>query len=248
MSKSGKGLVEFAKNRIGTPYFYGAKMQILTEEKMQSLHKQYPSNVTLAYMALARLKKQVGKINTDCSGLIGAYREKQIGSSQLYQQAKARLAVKDYKKWANGVVCWRKGHVGVFFHNGADCFVIEAKGINYGTVLSVFDPSKWTYGLTFSDMSYDYNDTAEYSTRRINPFPKPNRTHKKGCKGEDVKWLQFELCEAGFEWDIMSHGGIDGDFGATTLKCVKAFQKEEAGNLVVDGIVGLLTRSALEER
>ena len=243
--KSGKGLVEFAKGKIGTPYFYGAKMQILTEEKMQSLHKQYPSNVTLAYMALARLKKQVGKINTDCSGLIGAFREKQIGSSQLYQTASVRLAVKDYKKWANGVVCWRKGHVGVFFHNGTDCFVIEAKGINYGTVLSEFDPSKWSAGLCFVDLEYDFTDTAEHSYRQINSYPEPTRTLKKGMRGEDVKWLQWELCEAGFEADIMAHGGIDGDFGKTTLKCVKAFQKD--AGLTVDGIVGLLTRCALKE-
>lgn len=246
MGKTGKGLVEYAKSKIGTPYFYGSKMNVLTEEKMQALHKQYPSTVTLAYMALARLKKQVGKINTDCSGLISAYRGKQIGSSQLYQTG-TRLNLKDYMKWANGVVCWRKGHVGVFFHEGTECFVIEAKGINYGTVRSKFDVSKWTCGLTFSDMTYDYTDTAEHSSHELNPYIEPGRTLKKGCKGEDVKWVQFELCEAGFEKEIMSHGGIDGDFGSTTTKCVKAFQKD-CGNLTVDGVVGLLTRCALKER
>lgn len=247
--KTGIGLVDYAKGKVGTPYFYGSKMQVLTEDYMQKMHKQYPSVVTLPYMAKARLKKQVGVVNVDCSGLIGAYRGKQIGSYQLYQQAYARLPISDWKHFANGVVLWRSGHVGVFWRdlNGV-CSVIEAKGINYGVVVSAFDPTKWSYGLTFSDMEYvyDVNIICDATWREVNPYTKPTRVLKKGCTGDDVRWLQFELEQAGFKEYLEKHGGIDGKFGNATLKCVKEFQK--SCKLEVDGHVGNLTRTALEQQ
>ena len=242
--KTGNGLVAYAKEHIGTPYFYGAKMKILTEAYMQNMHDLYPSTVTKLYMALARAKGLVGRVCVDCSGLIGAYREKQIGSSQLYSTAKARLNINDYQKFANGVVLWRKGHVGVFFSVDGNHYVIEAKGINYGTVLSNFRAKDWTCGLTFADMLYEYGETAEHTAKEPNPYVEPNRTLKKGDKGEMVKWVQWELCEAGYKADLMKAGGIDGDFGKATEKAVKAFQK--SCKIGVDGIVGNITRAYLK--
>lgn len=242
--KTGNGLVTYAKSKIGTPYFYGCKMKPLTEAYMQNMHSLYPSTVTSLYMAKARLKGMVGKVCTDCSGLIGGYRDKQIGSAQLYSTAKARLNINDYSKFANGVVLWRKGHVGVFFSVDGNHYVIEAKGINYGTVLSNFRAKDWTCGLTFSDIIYEYGETAEHSAKEPNPYVEPNRTLKKGDKGEMVKWVQWELCEAGYKADLMKAGGIDGDFGKATEKAVKDFQK--SCKITVDGIVGSVTRSYLK--
>jgi peptidoglycan hydrolase-like protein with peptidoglycan-binding domain len=51
------------------------------------------------------------------------------------------------------------------------------------------------------------------------------------------KWLQWELNAHGFECDI------DGSFGPTTLKQLKAFQ--EANGLEPDGSCGPATRKAL---
>ena len=70
--KTGSGMVEYARGRLGTPYFYGAKIPEgnLTEKKMSTMHAMYPKVVTNAYMAKARRKGQVGKVNVDCSGLI----------------------------------------------------------------------------------------------------------------------------------------------------------------------------------
>lgn len=242
--KTGNGLVAYAKSKIGTPYFYGCKMKPLTEAYMRQMHELYPSTVTTLYMAKARLKGMVGKVCTDCSGLIGGYRDKQIGSAQLYSTAKARLNINDYQKFANGVVLWRKGHVGVFFSVNGFPYVIEAKGINYGTVISNFKAKDWTCGLTFSDIIYEYGETAEHSHQEPNPYIEPNRTLKKGDKGEMVKWVQWELCEAGYKNDLMKAGGIDGDFGKATEKAVKAFQK--SCKITVDGIVGSITRAYLK--
>lgn len=240
MKKTGIGLVDYARSKVGTPYFYGSKMTVLTETFMAQMHKMYPSVVTLIYMAKARSKGQVGKVCTDCSGLIGGYRGKQIGSAQLYQTAYTRLPINEWEHFANGVVLWRSGHVGVFFWDGNTPKVVEAKGINYGTVISDFDKNKWTNGLTFSDIEYVYevNLAGQSTWKQANPYDAPTRTLYKGCKGEDVRWLQFELNEAGYKLDT------DGSFGSKTLKAVKAYQA--SCKLVVDGRVGPATRAALK--
>ena len=233
-------LVTYAKGKVGTPYFYGSKMKVLTELFMAQMHKQYPSTVTNSYMNKARKKGQVGKICVDCSGLIGAFREKQIGSYQLYQTAYTRLPINEHEHFAQGVVLWRKGHVGVFYREGSAEYVIEAKGINYGVVVSDFKAKDWSYGLTFSDMEYVYevNLSTQSTWRQPNPYPTPTRTLYKGCKGDDVKWLQFELNEAGFKLEI------DGSFGSKTEKAVAEYQK--SCKLAVDKRVGPETRKALK--
>lgn len=72
-----------------------------------------------------------------------------------------------------------------------------------------------------------------------NPYAMPKRgsVQKKGAKGENVYWIQFELRDSGY--DI----AIDGDFGTKTLEAVKAFQKRYG--LLVDGHVGNDTRDML---
>ena len=56
-------------------------------------------------------------------------------------------------------------------------------------------------------------------------------------KGNEVKWLQWELNQKGYGLDI------DGKFGNNTKKAVLHYQK--AHGLVQDGIVGSATRYSL---
>lgn len=251
-------LVDFVKQRIGTPYFYGSKGSTLTESYMETMHKRYPKVVTVPYMLKARLKKIVGKVCVDCSGLIYMYTRKNYGSAQLYQKAYTRLPISEYKKFADGVVVWREGHVGVFYSKNGSYFVIEAKGIDYGTVCSDFDPKKWTCGLTFDWMSYIYNEnlSPQSTWRGINPYKEPTLyiTSKSIAKkkkftsyfseGEGVKWVQWELCQAGYEEIIKKAGGIDGVFGSATEKALIAFQK--SCKIDADGICGSVTRKYLK--
>lgn len=80
-----------------------------------------------------------------------------------------------------------------------------------------------------------------------NPYPTPTVNVKKGSKGNNVKWVQWELKRLGYD---LGKYGIDGDFGNATDKAVRAFQKKhKAPNgvaLTVDGIVGKNTRAALK--
>ena len=232
---TGTELAYYAKSKLGTPYFYGTKMNKLTEARMLSLHSLYPQTVSNSYMAKARRQGQVNKINTDCSGLIYGYTGRMLGSAQLYSTAKARLNIDEYNKFAKGVVLWREGHVGVYIGDGK---VVEAKGINYGVVETDIKTGKWKCGLTFDYLEYDYGDKVNnISTRQNNPYPEPTKTLGKGCKGDDVKWLQFELCACGYKLTI------DGSFGNKTLSALKSFQ--QSAKLVVDGKCGPKTRKAL---
>lgn len=239
MGLTGQALAAYAAGKKGTPYFYGSKMKVLTENFMQQMHKSYPNTVTNDYMDKAREKKQVGKVCVDCSGLISAYTGKLLGSAQLYQQAYTRLAMSTYKSWANGVVVWKSGHVGVFFKENDRFFVAEAKGIDDGTIISVFDSGKWSNGLTFSWLNYAYTDNVvnEATWKGTNPYPVPTEAVCQGSSGEAAKWLQWELMEAGYAIDI------DGDFGPETEEAIRAFQA--SCQIKADGKAGPETKKYL---
>lgn len=59
-----------------------------------------------------------------------------------------------------------------------------------------------------------------------NPFEVPTETLRKGAKGDDVKWLQFELIKLGFLPLISASGkcNVDGVYGSNTEGAVRAFQ------------------------
>ena len=72
------------------------------------------------------------------------------------------------------------------------------------------------------------------------PYKKTERMLRKGCRGEDVKWLQWQLINLGY---YCGAAGIDGDFGNGTYKGVETYQI--AYGLDVDGIVGPQTIQSL---
>lgn len=230
-------LADYAISKQGTPYFYGAKMEPLTRDKMNRLHALYPNIVTDTYLVIAEQQSQIGKINVDCSGLIGAFRGKQIGSSQLYSSAYKRLPISQVNDFARGTVLWKQGHVGVYIGDG---MCVEAKGIRYGTVKTPVKNTKWLYGLTFGDMEYMYHTKVDGTSRTKNPFAEPALLIRKGSRGEGVMWLQYELNESGYGLTV------DGVFGDKTLAAVLEFQ--QSCKIEVDGIVGKQTRNALKMR
>lgn len=261
---TGQGLADFAERRIGTPYFYGAKIShgILTEAFMQKLHEKLPDLVTNDYMEQAKQQGQVGKINTDCSGLIGAYLGVELSSAQMYAVADQRVMLSGVYTWLPvGTVLWKPGHVGVYIgRRDGEFWCVEAKGIAYGTIRSNITDNDWQYGLLFPWISYDmenrmsepiteksyftrksvkmfqedYTDTIseKFSITRKgeNPYlcpwawimqPEEAAKHpavKKITHGEGVRWLQWELCEAGYPISV------DGIFGSETKIALQKFQ------------------------
>ena len=78
------------------------------------------------------------------------------------------------------------------------------------------------------------------ATTNSNPYLEPTRNISRGAKGEDVKWVQYALQSKGYD---VGKAGIDGICGNDTLAAIKRFQSDTG--LVVDGIVGKLTKAKL---
>lgn len=109
----------------------------------------------------------------------------------------------------------------------ADAILLYNKG--GGKVLpGLVRRRKWEHDLFLSD---------GIEKKTGNPYMAPQKNLRMGSKGNDVRWLQYELTQAGY--GII----IDGIFGSKTDKCVRDFQIQNG--LQADGIVGPLTRAAL---
>ena len=63
-----------------------------------------------------------------------------------------------------------------------------------------------------------------------NPYTEPIRTIKKGCVGDDVKWVQWYLNKLGYGLSV------DGDCGPLTVSAIKSFQTN--AGIEVDGLCG----------
>lgn len=71
-----------------------------------------------------------------------------------------------------------------------------------------------------------------------NPYPEPTKNIKLNSKGNDVRWLQYELNQHGYKLIV------DGIAGNLTIGALMDYQKKN--NLVPDGICGALTRASLK--
>lgn len=255
--------VEFIQSKLKTPYVYGAKGHYgaFTQKYCNWLAANYPSVFTTSYLTKIAKNGYVGKTCTDCSGLVCWPWEsaKEYGSSQLYSKAYTRLNISKLDDFAVGTTLYKSGHVGVYAgkDKSGNPICIEAKGIDYGTISGIIsNPKRWSCGLTYSFMEYDIDkpisgDDVSYKDESKNPYTTPIVTLRKGNTGNGVKWLQWELREAGFNY-AFKYGGksykavaIDGDFGDITYAAVQAFQS--SCKISVDGIVGSITRKYLTD-
>jgi hypothetical protein len=248
MSKklSGKELSVFALSKLGVPYVYGAKglYGTFTKSQLDGLARSYPNMFTSSYIAKAN--KFIGKVCTDCSGLISWFTGKNIGSAQMYSTATKRGLIKDVTKAPIGAVLWKTGHVGVKVD---ETYCVEAKGINFGTIKSKISDTKWTHWLLFEDiLTYEEVKTPVVTTTKPkNPYKEPLVFIRKNMTGESVKWLQWELVEAGYTKVKVGLATktltIDGEFGSITDTALRLFQ--QSSKLIIDGICGKKTIAAL---
>jgi len=71
-----------------------------------------------------------------------------------------------------------------------------------------------------------------------NPYSMPTKNVRIGSRGNDVRWVQYELTRNGY--GIV----VDGIFGPKTDKCVRDLQLQH--HIQVDGVVGPQTREVLK--
>ena len=106
--------------------------------------------------------------------------------------------------------------------------------------------SSWynvTYGGKTGYCSASYITTVSATSTKLvsqNPYSAPTRTLKRGCSGNDVKWLQWMLVKLNV---APPPGSIDGSFGPSVYKSVVAWQK--ANGLSADGSFGPASRAKM---
>lgn len=128
---------------------------------------------------------------------------------------------------------------------GDTVYIIEAKGVMYGVVETVYNKdSAWNaWGLMTK--YFDYNKPKnELNTEVANVDVVVERKNvlNYGANGNDVKELQEDLVSLGYE---LPKFGVDGDYGKETEEAVKEFQSEHGINAT--GIADTETLAAIDK-
>ena len=154
----------------------------------------------------------------------------------------------DFSKIEIGEAVWCKGHIGVYIGNGlaVECTPAWKNCVQITAVKNIgaksgYNVRKWTKHGKIPYVEYDVTSDSEVkmestTTKNEEVCTVELAVLKKSAKGNTVKSLQTLLIGYGYS---CGKYGADGDFGASTLKAVKAYQK--ANGLVVDGEVGPAT-------
>lgn len=187
MSLTGHGLANFGLSKIGTPYVYGMKGQVLTKAKFIELQKMYG----VSYVWNSDSKK-IGKVCCDCSGLISWYTNKMLGSSQLYADAVKRQSISTIDEAPIGATVWKQGHVGIFigYENGVPMYVAE-DGSAYGCRKNKLSNAKFTHWLLQSYITYDMS-----TSKKNKDTAKPSIKYKGHCEnlGDTSVVKDGEVC------------------------------------------------------
>jgi hypothetical protein len=148
MAKTAKGLADYARSKIGTPYIYGAKMEVLTEAKYNALKKLYGDLVWDSD------RSKIGKVCVDCSGLISVFTGVVRGSAQYKESAKTVYPIVTVSTAPVGALVWKSGHIGVYVGDGK---YIAADGSAYG-VREARLPASFTHWFLCADLEYAVPD------------------------------------------------------------------------------------------
>lgn len=237
-------------------YLYGGKGQPYTSSLVNTMAKQYPSVFTSALKALALEDADKGYTAIDCSGFVcKVLGISNMGSSQLRQTAVKRLPVKK-ENARPGMALWRNGHIA---YVGEDLKIYEAASTKSDLTCKTWEnrSSAFTELLVVKGSALESTYTSK-TPQKKNPYTKPNvnvclvSTAKRAniksyiSKGNMVKWVQFELNEAGCVGKDKEPLNIDGVFGSNSDFALRSFQS--SCKITVDGICGPTTIKYLETR
>lgn len=146
MSKTVQGLIEFCKSKIGTPYVYGAKGQVMSVAAINSLRNRYGSNAVWWSDS-----NKAGQVCVDCSGLISWYTGIIRGSWQYKSSAKEVISIHQRTNAHIGWAVWMNGHIGVYL--GDDTY-IAADGSAHGVRIAKLSQNRFTHLLKLCDIDY----------------------------------------------------------------------------------------------
>lgn len=211
---------------------YGKEMHDLYPETMD--YPAYWCDSTVDWC----FQKAYGVSNA--KGLLGGkFDDYTVNSAQLYKNKnayyKSNPQIGDQIFFNNGKrIC----HTGLVY-KVENCKVYTAEGntsSKNGVVANGGCVALKSYSLNYARIDGygrpNYSDKEEIK-EVSNPYTKPTVTLRKGSKGDQVKWLQFELNKHGYKLIV------DGDYGNATVTAVKSWQKSKG--ITSDGIAGKIT-------
>lgn len=194
---TGKELVAFCRSKIGTPYVYGMKGKVMTEQNYKFLKNTYGKMVWLSD------REKIGKVCVDCSGLISWACGVTLGSGQWKARATKNNPISTIEKAPVGALVWMQGHIGVYtgMKNGHPYYV-AADGSAYGVREVPLRCNKFTHWLLVEDVfQYEMRDDEVVEKDKVEVFGKVvtmKLIRKDGRVYPDIR----EFCEAvGLEID-----------------------------------------------
>ena len=252
MSKTGQGLVEYAKAQLGKPYWWGTFGQTASAALLAQKRTQYPERYTAD-----DFESQFGQKVHDCVGLIKGYRwcdtpasepayksVQDVAVSGLYMSCPENGSI-DTMPDIPGVCVFMRdmSHVGVYIGDG---YVVEATGHARGVVKTKLAGRGWGLWGKPRWISYETTATPAQPAQTASQATASALTVtglpllRYGDKGECVRSAQLLLIGRGYS---CGRCGADGEIGQDTYNAIIAFQR--ASGLQQDGIIGAQTWARL---
>ena len=165
---TGKELVAFCRSKIGTPYVYGMKGKVMTEQNYKFLKNTYGKMVWLSD------RDKIGKVCVDCSGLVSWACGVMLGSGQWKARATKINPISTIEKAPIGALVWMQGHIGVYtgMKNGHPYYV-AADGSAFGVREVPLRCNKFTHWLLVEDVfQYEMRDDEVVEKDKVEVFGK----------------------------------------------------------------------------
>lgn len=188
--------------------------------------------------------------------------QRALGKAKVRQIAEAWMDVIRDAGYECNIYCNLDWYKNVCGGMDAKYWIARYPSSDTGTVKESLKPNVGESGWQFSSKGYVYGITGNVDMNlwyesinlggsgimAVNPYRDSGKLLKYnrltvGIAREDVRWLQWELREAGYELVI------DGKFGPKTDLALRAFQAAHPGTFsgrLPDGICGSKTRAALK--
>ena len=153
---TGAALVAFCRSKIGTPYVYGAKGKVVTQDEFDTLQSRYGEKLVWDSDT-----KKIGKVCVDCSGLISWACNRPLSSAGWESSATTKKPINSIRTAPVGALVWRAGHIGVYsgIKNG-EPYYIAADGSQYGVREVPVSKNKFTHWLLVDDV-FEYEEVDE---------------------------------------------------------------------------------------